>query len=101
MSERSEKSIEELRGMIAAIATAMIANPHNNHGQGQPGDTGGESQGNRGQYAGANVYHIPTKCSQVEFPRFNGEDLRGWIYRCEQFFDVDETPFDAKVCVYG
>ncbi|KAL0427507.1 UNVERIFIED_CONTAM: Transposon Ty3-G Gag-Pol polyprotein [Sesamum latifolium] len=75
----------------------MTANPHNNHGQGQPRDAGGESQGNRGQYAGANEYHIPTKCSQVEFLRFNGEDLGGWIYKCEQFFDIDETPFDAKV----
>ncbi|KAG8380804.1 hypothetical protein BUALT_Bualt06G0054600 [Buddleja alternifolia] len=32
-------------------------------------------------------------------PKFNGnsEDLRGWLFRSEQFFDVDETPMEAKV----
>ncbi|KAL0326170.1 UNVERIFIED_CONTAM: hypothetical protein Sradi_5186300 [Sesamum radiatum] len=96
-AKRSKKSIEELGGMIAAIVVVMTNNPHNNHNQGQSGKARGESQGNRGHYAGANAYHIPTKCSQVEFLRFNGEDLRGWIYICEQFFDVDDTWFDAKV----
>ncbi|KAG8384912.1 hypothetical protein BUALT_Bualt04G0167500 [Buddleja alternifolia] len=26
-----------------------------------------------------------------------GEDLRGWIYKCEQFFEIDNTPPEAKV----
>ncbi|KAG8376158.1 hypothetical protein BUALT_Bualt09G0034100 [Buddleja alternifolia] len=40
---------------------------------------------------------MPTKCSTIKFPRFNGEDLRDWIFKCEQFFEVDETPSDSKV----
>ncbi|KAL0392635.1 UNVERIFIED_CONTAM: hypothetical protein Sradi_2486300 [Sesamum radiatum] len=31
----SEKSIGELRGMIATIAAVMTTNPHNNHSQGR------------------------------------------------------------------
>ncbi|KAL0462917.1 UNVERIFIED_CONTAM: hypothetical protein Slati_0179300 [Sesamum latifolium] len=42
-------------------------------------------------------YQIPTKCSKVEFPKFDGDDLRGWLFKCEQFFKVDDTPSDAKV----
>ncbi|KAG8384927.1 hypothetical protein BUALT_Bualt04G0169000 [Buddleja alternifolia] len=33
----------------------------------------------------------------IEFPKFNGEDLRGRIYRCEQFFEVDDTLPQSKV----
>ncbi|KAH7544951.1 hypothetical protein FEM48_Zijuj01G0040500 [Ziziphus jujuba var. spinosa] len=28
----------------------------------------------------------PTKL-KIDFPRFNGEDPNGWIYRCEQYFE--------------
>ncbi|KAG8391132.1 hypothetical protein BUALT_Bualt01G0156100 [Buddleja alternifolia] len=42
-------------------------------------------------------YQIPIKVSRVEFPHFNGEDLGGWLYKCEQFFEVDETPSATKV----
>ncbi|KAG8373941.1 hypothetical protein BUALT_Bualt11G0077500 [Buddleja alternifolia] len=70
-SERTEKTLEELRTMIINLT----ANVQNNSPD----------------------IHIPTKCSRVEFPRFHGEDLRGWVYCCEQFFEVDEMPSDAKV----
>ena len=42
-------------------------------------------------------YQIPSWLSQVDFPRFNGEDFRGWLYKSEQFFEVDETPSYMKV----
>ncbi|XP_070017004.1 uncharacterized protein [Nicotiana sylvestris] len=44
-----------------------------------------------------NHNHVNTRYSRVEFSRFGGDDLRGWVYRCEQFFDVDGTPEDMKV----
>jgi len=34
---------------------------------------------------------------QVDLPHFDGTGLKDWLYRCEQFFDVDETSPDAKV----
>lgn len=40
---------------------------------------------------------MPTRSYQVEFPKFDGVGLRDWLYKCDQFFDVDETPEDLKV----
>ena len=37
------------------------------------------------------------RMAKVEFPRFQGEDVRGWIFKCEQFFLIDNTPDDEKV----
>nr|GEZ34527.1 hypothetical protein [Tanacetum cinerariifolium] len=39
-------------------------------------------------------YHRVTK---IEFPRFKGEDVRGWSFRCEQFFKLDNVPDENKV----
>ncbi|KAL0324846.1 UNVERIFIED_CONTAM: hypothetical protein Scaly_1641400 [Sesamum calycinum] len=36
------------------------------------------------------------KCSKVELLKFDGDDLRGWVFKCEQFFEVDDTPSGAK-----
>lgn len=38
-----------------------------------------------------------TRQSKVYFPHFNGEDLNGWLFRCTQFFDIDNTPQEMKV----
>jgi len=38
-----------------------------------------------------------SRMSKVEFPRLDGRDVQGWIYRCEQFFVVDETPLGPRV----
>ena len=54
----------------------------------------GSCQGNgpqaRGQY-------LATRQSKIDFPRFNREDLNGWLYKCHQFFEVDETPLETRV----
>ncbi|GJV36444.1 retrotransposon-related protein [Tanacetum coccineum] len=28
--------------------------------------------------------------TKVEFPKFSGDDVKGWIFMCEQFFDIDD-----------
>ncbi|GJY71076.1 hypothetical protein Tco_0474779 [Tanacetum coccineum] len=33
----------------------------------------------------------------MEFPRFWGDDVRGWLYKCEQFFRVNDVPDEHKV----
>nr|XP_027096102.1 uncharacterized protein LOC113716000 [Coffea arabica] len=40
---------------------------------------------------------IPTRFSRMDFPKFNGEYFRGWLYKSKQFFEVDETPPALKV----
>ncbi|PKI67810.1 hypothetical protein CRG98_011783, partial [Punica granatum] len=49
--------------------------------------------------AGLKVGHYSTtsRIGKLEFPRFGGDGVREWLYRCEQFFDVDETPDDIKL----
>ncbi|KAL1536412.1 hypothetical protein AAHA92_29071 [Salvia divinorum] len=41
--------------------------------------------------------YFATRQSKVGFPVFSGEDLAGWLLRCDHFFTVDLTPEDSKV----
>ncbi|KAG8374813.1 hypothetical protein BUALT_Bualt10G0034600 [Buddleja alternifolia] len=93
--ENSAKEMTELKTMMANLAAHVGGNRTN--GASGSRDPGAESYTHRGQVAQGPGYNMPTKCSMVEFPRFSGEDLRGCIFRCEQFFEVYDTPFDAKV----
>ena len=33
----------------------------------------------------------------MDFSRFSRSDLNGWLFRCQQFFEIDQTPVDMKV----
>ncbi|GKC75620.1 protein ABC transporter 1, mitochondrial [Tanacetum coccineum] len=37
-----------------------------------------------------------TRMTKVEFPKFSGDDVKGWIFRCEQFFSIDEILKNQK-----
>ncbi|KAF3680331.1 hypothetical protein FXO37_03370 [Capsicum annuum] len=41
-------------------------------------------------------YQLPMRGYHVEFPTFDGQGLKDWLYKCEQFFEVDETPKGSK-----
>ncbi|GJT17849.1 reverse transcriptase [Tanacetum coccineum] len=34
---------------------------------------------------------------KIEFPKFNGADVKGWIFRCRQFFRIDNVPEEIMV----
>ncbi|GJS91875.1 hypothetical protein Tco_0774511 [Tanacetum coccineum] len=38
-----------------------------------------------------------SRLAKVEFSKFYGEDVLGWIFKCDQFFLIDNTPDEAKV----
>jgi hypothetical protein len=38
-----------------------------------------------------------TRISKVEFPRFDGKNVRDWLYKCDQFFLLDGTPPTSMV----
>ncbi|XP_016544368.1 uncharacterized protein LOC107844474 [Capsicum annuum] len=40
-----------------------------------------------------------TKYSRLEFPRFSDQALRTWLYKVDQFFSMDEVPFEQRVKV--
>ncbi|GJV39841.1 hypothetical protein Tco_1418281 [Tanacetum coccineum] len=32
-----------------------------------------------------------SRLAKVEFPKFDGADVRGWMFRCEEFFAIEQT----------
>ncbi|KAG8380314.1 hypothetical protein BUALT_Bualt06G0002700 [Buddleja alternifolia] len=83
--ERTEKTLEELHTMMATMFTNQNHQPVHG-GLGHSNENGGESPMNRGA-PWTSRYQIPTKVSRVDFPQFNGEDLReGKALRWHQMF---------------
>ncbi|GJS01327.1 reverse transcriptase domain-containing protein [Tanacetum coccineum] len=35
--------------------------------------------------------------TKLDFPKFSGDDVKGWIYRCNQFFQLDNVADNQKV----
>lgn len=46
---------------------------------------------NRQNYSGI------TRLSKIDFPRFNGDKVKDWLFKIEQFFSIDHTPAELKV----
>nr|GEZ44123.1 Ty3/gypsy retrotransposon protein [Tanacetum cinerariifolium] len=40
-----------------------------------------------------------TRVTKIEFPKFGGDDVKRWMYKCEQFFKVDNVP-DEQTMVF-
>ncbi|GKB83565.1 hypothetical protein Tco_0950460 [Tanacetum coccineum] len=38
-----------------------------------------------------------SRVTKVEFLKFSGEYVRGWMFRCEQFFTIDNTTDEGKI----
>ncbi|GJZ55667.1 reverse transcriptase [Tanacetum coccineum] len=36
------------------------------------------------------------RLEKVEFPRFQEDDVRGWVFKCDRFFHIDNTPNEEK-----
>ncbi|XP_020870556.1 uncharacterized protein LOC110225361 [Arabidopsis lyrata subsp. lyrata] len=51
----------------------------------------GYKPGPQASYAGV------TRIGKVDFPRFDGNRARDWLFQVEEFFEVDHTPKDMKV----
>nr|CAD1821649.1 unnamed protein product [Ananas comosus var. bracteatus] len=86
LKERQHLDMEEVRQMFVNLHASISP------GVGHHSPANQRSEGNnthRSQFA--------PRFTKIEFPRFDGEDLKGWMYRCEQFFEIDGTAEDAKV----
>ena len=84
--EQFEKEMAALRNLVVELHTQK--GPAEGNGSPHNSDSSNSNRGN---------YHVPSRLSRIDFPKFNGEDFRGWLYKCEQFFEVDETPSSVKV----
>ncbi|GJS91882.1 reverse transcriptase [Tanacetum coccineum] len=38
-----------------------------------------------------------SRLAKVKFPKFNGDDVLGWIFKCDKFFLIDNTLEEEKV----
>ncbi|KAG7570699.1 Retrotransposon gag domain [Arabidopsis thaliana x Arabidopsis arenosa] len=56
------------------------------------------SEQSRGYRSGPQGYYNGiTRIGKVDFPRFDGERPRDWLFQVEEFFSVDYTPPEMKV----
>jgi hypothetical protein len=84
LGSQMENSMAELRAMILTSS-----NHCDNHG------SPGRNLGNHTPENNQNSY--VTCISKVDFPRFNGKNIRDWLYKCDQFFLLDATPANSMV----
>ncbi|XP_020080220.1 uncharacterized protein LOC109703897 [Ananas comosus] len=86
LRERQHMDMEEVRQMFVNLHASISS------GRGHHSPANQRSEGNNAPRS-----QIFPRFTKIEFPRFDGEDLKGWLYRCEQFFEIDGTAEDAKV----
>jgi len=80
--EQQGRMNDQLREMITGLNQQMIQIA---------------SHGGFGEVSSGNSNQPLSRLSRVEFPRFHGEDVVGWIYKCEQFFEIDQTVGSMQV----
>ncbi|XP_047314445.1 uncharacterized protein LOC124918294 [Impatiens glandulifera] len=80
------------------IETRMKATEEQIHILGQENrHRGHEGNGHQNPPRDRNVRHIPpTRLTKVDFPRFDGTEVEGWLISAEQFFRVDKTEDETK-----
>ena len=54
---------------------------------------------NRAPDVGPSGGNSLTRLSRVDFPKFEGDDVQGWIYRSEQFFELDAIAENKKITI--
>ncbi|XP_021740124.1 uncharacterized protein LOC110706513 [Chenopodium quinoa] len=52
-------------------------------------DTSEPGQKNYSQYS--------SRLTKINFPKFDGDDLKSWLYKCNQFFDLDGISDENKI----
>ena len=80
MKESMKQLFEKIQAQDETIA-ALNLKQNQVMAQMQQEQQGGYVQGNGpGGYRGG---YFSTRQSKVDFPKFNGDDFSGWVYRCQ------------------
>ena len=88
------RSVTQMGESIKALELKVNGNASGNNGEGSSqrrGSSSGQS-GGHGSQNGAQYRRL----TKVEFPRFHGEDVQGWLYRVNQFFLMDQVDDDEQ-----
>ena len=91
-------SVAKIRQSVdASVAQAidkfrrLLATSMNTHGGVRPPAEGIP----RGENRPGN-YQLPTRNYRMDFPKFDGQGLKEWLYKCEQFFRCRRNPGRLK-----
>lgn len=80
--DKNTRSIAELNELMLGLSLQITKLVSNEEGVGEIIVTNLEPPNrNQNQYS--------TRLTKVEFPKFSGDDLKSWLYKCTQFFEVD------------
>lgn len=52
-----------------------------------------------GRQEGNSIGGIQSRAIRLEFPRFDGMDPAGWVYKAEQFFAYHQTPPNQRISI--
>ena len=81
---------QEINRLKNGEGTSNHAGSQNHSGIARNGTGNARNLGNGG--TGRNIGRL----SKIEFPKFNGEDVKGWMFRCNQFFKIDNIVDDSE-----
>ena len=76
----------DLNGRRTSLVTSTTQNIHSPNMEPGKGRSGIQSN-----YSGM------TRLPKLDFPRFNDDELKEWLYKVEQFYAMDNIPDDIKV----
>lgn len=94
LKESTDNSIKELKELIVAMSVKydQIAARTLNLGP-EEAEHSNSHHGN-GSHPSNSIH---TRYAKVDFPKFQGEDPSGWIYKCERFFEFNQIDETQKV----
>ena len=111
LKQQADAQKEEFAGMKGALEALTDAVAKMSRAMEDRGTRVDEEQSNSGRDNGSINRHreygegsrgtqqggLQTRFSRLDFPRFNGENPTGWIYKAEQFFHYKKTEANEKV----
>ncbi|XP_022032970.1 uncharacterized protein LOC110934084 [Helianthus annuus] len=83
IAEENSGNIQSLQGQMAVLCSQLTELKEMLNNRGMDRDRNGDSRF--------------VRLGRLDFPKFNGEDVEGWIYKCKHFFTIDKTPEAHKV----
>lgn len=96
--EQNAKSIAHLNDLILGLSMQVSklvsseVKDSDNVGNNHERVRGSSSTDNNNKFTS-----YAARITKVDFPKFDGTDLRSWLFKCNQFFQLDETTDAQKV----
>nr|GEX42047.1 hypothetical protein [Tanacetum cinerariifolium] len=93
-----DKAITYIQATLSALskqqeAILKVVTEKTGSGSGEGGGSGSAFNTNGADSRNNRSLRI----GKIDFPKFSGDDVEGWVYRCEHFFAMDETPEGMKL----